>query len=268
VAAKSQDRETKRRIAQMEAKRALRADQIKRRKRDNIIGGVTIAVLVIVGVLLQLTVFGTNPTAREVDQVREGIEEPIPGDSASPDPAGAQTNAAHIPSPDLARGQVLTGTLSTSAGDIGVELDGEAAPQAVSVFKSLADEGFFAGKTCHRLTTAASMGVLQCGSVDGQGGGDPEFQWGPVENSPESGLYPAGTIAVARGQSTFSNGSQFFIAYKDSMIPQDTGGYTIMGKVTTGLDVIQETADGGVKEAGSQDGQPKIPVTIDAFTLD
>ena len=56
MAAKSQDRETKRRIAQMEAKRALRADQIKRRKRDNVIGAVVIAVLVILGVLLQLTV--------------------------------------------------------------------------------------------------------------------------------------------------------------------------------------------------------------------
>nr|WP_043845329.1 peptidylprolyl isomerase [Arthrobacter crystallopoietes] len=256
----------KRRIAQMEAKRALRSDQLQRRKRDNVIGAAAIAVAVVAGVLVQLTVFSTNPTPEEVAQLRSGLEEtiPEPGTSASPQ----ATNAAHIPSPDLAAGQVLSGTLSTNQGDIAIELDGNAAPQAVSVFKSLADDGYFEGKNCHRLTTAPSMGVLQCGSADGKGGGDPEYQWGPVENTPEDGLYPAGTIAVARGQSTFSNGTQFFIAYKDSTIPQDTGGYTIMGKVTQGLNVVRRIAEGGVTEAGSQDGAPNISVTIDTLNLD
>ncbi|WP_336712983.1 peptidylprolyl isomerase [Arthrobacter sp. USHLN218] len=264
MAAKRENRDMRRRVAQMEAKRALRQDQLRRRKRDNIIGASAIAVAVVAGVLVQLTVFNSNPTPAEIEKVRSGIEESIPSGQASPQ----ATNAAHIPSPDLAAGRVLSGTLSTNQGDITVELDGKAAPQAVSVFKSLADEGFFKGKNCHRLTTAPSMGVLQCGSADGKGGGDPEFQWGPVENSPADGSYPAGTIAVARGQSTFSNGTQFFIAYKDSTITQDTGGYTIMGKVSGGLDVVRRIAEGGVTETGSQDGTPKIAVTIDALTLD
>lgn len=266
MAAKRENREMRRRIAQMEARRALRRDQLQRRKRDNIIGGSAILAAIAAGVLIQLTVFNSNPTPAEVEQLRRGLEETIPDPGASASPQA--TNAAHIPSPEIAAGRVFAGTLATNQGDIEVELDGRAAPQAVAVFKTLADEGFFEGKNCHRLTTAPSMGVLQCGSVDGKGAGDPEFQWGPVENSPKDGSYPAGTIAVARGQSTSSNGTQFFIAYKDSTITQDTGGYTIMGKVTGGLDVVRRIAEGGVTEAGRQDGAPNIAVTIDTLTLD
>ena len=256
------DRETRRRIARMEAKRDLRRQQAARRKRDNIIGGAALAALVAGGVIVQMTVFASNPTPSEVEQVRQGLEDPQ--GVASPPPSA---NAAGIPSPEIAEGKIFTGTIATNEGDIGVELDGNVAPQAAAVFSTLARDGFFEGKNCHRLTTAASMGVLQCGSVDGAGGGDPAYQWGPVENTPEDGVYPAGTIAVARGADTYSNGTQFFIAWKDSTIPQDTGGYTIMGKVTEGLDVIEQIAAGGVEDADSQDGPPKIPVTIESFTL-
>ena len=110
------------------------------------------------------------------------------------------------------------------------------------------------------------MGVLQCGSEDGKGGADPDFQWGPIENAPADGVYPAGTIAVARGGTPDSHGTQFFITYKESRITQDGGGYTIMGKVTSGLDVLESVAAGGI-EADQQDGRPKTAVAIDSFTL-
>jgi peptidyl-prolyl cis-trans isomerase B (cyclophilin B) len=262
VAANRPDRETRRRIAQMEARRALRNDQLRRRRRDNLAGGITLAAAVAVGLVLQLAVFGSNPTAEQLQRVEEELQAADPEASAS-----ASANGANIPSADVARGKTFTGTLATSEGDIKVSLDGAKAPQAVSVFSTLAGDGYFTGKNCHRLTTAESMGVLQCGSADGTGAGDPQYQWGPVENSPADGSYPAGTIAVARGQSTTSNGTQFFIAWKDSTIAQDSGGYTIMGKVTEGLDVLRKIAAGGVKESGSQDGAPKIPVSIKSFTL-
>ncbi|UNK44323.1 peptidylprolyl isomerase [Arthrobacter sulfonylureivorans] len=262
MARNSPDREARRRIARMEAKRDLRRQQQARRKRDNIAAGVALAALIAGAVAVQLTVFAANPTPSQMEQVRQGLEDP----AAAPSPSSS-TNAAHIPSPEVAAGKVFSGTIATNEGDIGVELDGKAAPQATAVFSTLAKDGFFEGKTCHRLTTATSMGVLQCGSVDGAGSGDPEYQWGPVENTPEDGVYPAGTIAVARGANTYSNGTQLFIAWKDSTIPQDTGGYTIMGKVTEGLDVLKQIAAGGVEDANSQDGPPKIPVTIKSFTL-
>ncbi|WP_253905666.1 peptidylprolyl isomerase [Arthrobacter sp. H5] len=240
----------------MEAKRTIREHQVSRRKRDSLIAGLAAVVVLAVAISLQIFWFSSDPSAAEVDALDDapGVQETPP---ASP---------AAIPDPSTADGQVFTGTLATSEGEVGVALDGNLAPQAVAVFKSLADEGFFQGKTCHRLTTAETMGVLQCGSLNGDGAGDPNYQWGPVENTPEDGVYPAGSIAVARGESIDSNGTQFFIVYKDSQITQETGGYTIMGKVTSGLDVVQGIADGGV-EGGAQDGPPAVPVTIDSLTL-
>lgn len=263
MAAQRPDRENRRRIARMEAKRALRLRQEKRRKRDNLLAGAAAAVVLALAVALQILWFDSNPTPAEMKLIEEQAQA-----APAADPS-ATAAAQNIPDPATAAGQVFTGSLATSAGELGVELDGNLAPQAVAVFTSLARSGFFEDKTCHRLTTTEAMGVLQCGSLAGDGAGDPDFQWGPVENTPADGLYPAGSIAVARAGTTDSHGTQFFIAYKDSIIPQDTGGYTIMGKLTSGLEVLESIAAQGAVKDGSvvQDGQPKTPVTIDSFTL-
>lgn len=253
-------REMRRHISQIEAKRELKRAQESRRRKDSTIAGGAAAAVLALAVVLQVFWFSSNPTAAEMAALEDA---PGVAESAEAEPA---PNGANIPDPSIAEGKVFTGTLATSAGDIGVELDGTAAPQAVAVFTSLAEDGFFEGKTCHRLTTAETMGVLQCGSLNGDGAGDPAYQWGPVENTPEDGVYPAGAIAVARGASTDSNGTQFFIVYKESQIPQSTGGYTIMGSVTSGLDVVRQVAEAGV-EGGGEDGAPATPVTIDSLTL-
>jgi peptidyl-prolyl cis-trans isomerase B (cyclophilin B) len=60
-----------------------------------------------------------------------------------------------------------------------------------------------------------------------------------------------------------SMGSQFFLVYEDSTIPSDTaGGYTVFGRITSGLDVVQAIADAGVS-GGASDGAPLTPVTIE-----
>jgi peptidyl-prolyl cis-trans isomerase B (cyclophilin B) len=248
----------RRHISQIEARRELKRGQGKRRRRDNMVAGVAAAATLALAVVLQLLWFSTDPTGAQVEALEEA-----PGVVETAEPTA---NSSNIPDPSIAEGRVFEGILATSAGDLGVRLDGNLAPQAVAVFSSLAKEEFFADKTCHRLTTAQTMGVLQCGSLNGDGLSDPTYQWGPVENTPEDGVYPAGSIAVARGASTDSNGTQFFIVYKDSQIPQNTGGYTIMGSVTSGLDLVQQVAEAGV-EGGGQDGAPVTPVTIDSLTL-
>ena len=59
-----------------------------------------------------------------------------------------------------------------------------------------------------------------------------------------------------------SMGSQFFLVYEDSTIPADSaGGYTVLGRVTSGLDVVTAVADAGVQGGGS-DGPPVTGVTI------
>jgi peptidyl-prolyl cis-trans isomerase B (cyclophilin B) len=250
----------------MEAKRELRRQQEKRRKRDNVVATGAGAAALLLAVVLQLTVFSSNPTEDEYAAAQAGLTSP----SASPTPTPTATNAANIPKPETAAGKVFTGELKLNSGVLGVELDGTKAPQAAAVFKSLADQNYYNGISCHRLTTGDTFGVLQCGSKTGDGQGDPAYTWGPLENTPADNAYPAGTIAVARtGGNAYGNGTQFFIVYKDTVIPPDAaGGYTVVGKVTSGLDVVTKIAAAGIKAGGSAtDGAPVEPVTIDSFSL-
>ena len=76
--------------------------------------------------------------------------------------------------------------------------------------------------------------MLQCGDPNGDGTGGPGYTFGPIENVPKDGVYPAGTIAMANAGQPDSQGSQFFIVYKDTTLPR--GGYTVFGQVTSGLD--------------------------------
>ncbi|MDN4474514.1 peptidylprolyl isomerase [Demequina sp. SYSU T00192] len=171
------------------------------------------------------------------------------------------------PDPSYAEDRTWTATLATNQGDIVVELDGAAAPQAVASFVELAKEGFFDGTGCHRLTTAGIY-VLQCGDPDGTGLGGPGYSFGPIENAPEDDLYPAGTVAMARvGGDAESMGSQFFIVYQDSTIPSDSaGGYTVLGQVVDGNGSVSRVAEAGTI-TGDTDGPPAMSVIVNEVSV-
>ena len=181
-----------------------------------------------------------------------GIGAVVVNNQNSPDASATEptpTQSAAVPDPSLAENRTWTGDISLTQGDLGIELDGAAAPQAVANFVTLAGQGYFDKTKCHRLTTEGIY-VLQCGDPTGTGSGDPGYKWGPIENAPADDMYPAGTIAMARqGGDGSSMGSQFFIVYEDSSIPSDeAGGYTVFGHVTSGLDVVKAIADAGTTE--------------------
>src|SRR5690606_22636366 len=120
-------------------------------------------------------------------------------------------NIGDIPDAATAEARIWTGTLTLNDTTVDIELDGENAPQTVAVFVQEVANDYFLGKTCHRLTAAPTR-LIQCGSLDGTGAGDPSFMFGPIENAPLTGNYPAGTIAMARsGGDGYSQGHQFFI---------------------------------------------------------
>ena len=180
---------------------------------------------------------------------------------ADADVAGATpTGTFTLPDPSVAEARTWAGAITTSVGAIEVELDGVAAPQAVASVVSLARQGYFDGTSCHRLVTTG-IKVLQCGDPTGTGQGGPGYSFGPVENAPADDVYPAGTIAMARvGGDGASMGSQFFLVYEDSTIPADeAGGYTVLGRMTSGLDVVTAVADAGVKDGTTA---PATDVTI------
>lgn len=174
---------------------------------------------------------------------------PEPGPAPVTDPV----QLAEVPAPVTGP---VTVTFETTCGPVVAQLDGDAAPQAVGSLVALAGEGFFDGTPCHRLTTAGIF-VLQCGDPTGTGTGGPGYRFGPVENAPSDDLYPAGTLAMARvGNDAASMGSQFFIVYEDSTIPSDSaGGYTVMGSVTSGLDIVQRVAGAGNAPGGEAPAQ-------------
>jgi peptidyl-prolyl cis-trans isomerase B (cyclophilin B) len=165
-------------------------------------------------------------------------------------------------------------SMSTDQGNIGLVLNNAEAPCTVNSFASLAQKGYFNDTICHRLTTSTSLGVLQCGDPSGTGSGGPGYQFGneyPTNQYPKNDpalqkavLYPRGTLAMANaGPDT--NGSQFFLVYKDSQLPP---GYTVFGTIDgTGLATLDKIAQGGVA-GGGEDGKPATEVKVKSVLLD
>lgn len=256
-------RESRDRLRRYSARQSVHTHQVKRRLRDNIIAIVGILVVASLATVTQIFYFSAGPG-------HHATASASPSPSPSPTATGAATgkNTGTVPSKTLAEGRTWTGSLSLNSVKLDFTLDGKAAPQATSVFISLAQKNFYTttGKTCHRLGTGG-LDIIQCGSVNGDGTGDPGFTFGPIENAPSDGVYPAGTIAMARSASAYSASSQFFITYKDTKLDTSSGGYAIFGHITSGLpEFISAIADAGTKD-GSTDGAPKVPTTITKLTV-
>lgn len=148
-------------------------------------------------------------------------------------------------------------TLSTNCGTIVITTVGSKAPWTLTELSTLAKTGYFDSSLCHRLTTAGIF-VLQCGDPTAIGTGGPGFSY-PDENLPAStqNNYPAGTVAMANsGPGT--NGSQFFLVFADTSLPPN---YTIWGKITKGLNIVQTIAKAGVK-GGGPDGAPNQIIAL------
>ncbi|MBO9555715.1 peptidylprolyl isomerase [Cellulomonas sp.] len=219
-----------------------------RHHRQRVIAGSVAGALVLVvgiGAAVALTRPDSTPTA---DTTTAPTDAATPDESATP----RTGNGGVLPAASLAEGREWTGSINLTQGPIGISLDGAKAPQAVANFVTLAQEGFFDGTKCHRLTDTGIY-VLQCGDPTATGQGGPGYAWGPIENAPADNVYPAGTIAMARQPENGSSmGSQFFLVYEDSTIPSDSaGGYTVFGHITSGMDVLQAIADAGTVDKGS-----------------
>jgi peptidyl-prolyl cis-trans isomerase B (cyclophilin B) len=169
-------------------------------------------------------------------------------------------------------------TISTNRGDIKVSLDTAQAPCTVNSFVSLARQGYFDHTRCHRLTTSGIY-VLQCGDPTATGTGgpgytfpdelhsnDPRIQPCQTQGGQEVCTYGPGTLAMANaGPNT--NGSQFFIVLDDlaGKLPKN---YTIFGKVTDGMDVVDQIASVPRKMgAGGEQSSPTEPVTLEKVTV-
>lgn len=290
-----QRRETaKRKLERQLERRAARA----RRQRILTIGGVVVAVVVLVAAGVtgylwtkkdsgETTASGDTTSATPTS---EAPRKPQPANGKLPPftaPADLGTNCQYPASPQPASKKVnpprsgkvptdpatVSVSMTTNQGNLGLQLDNAKAPCTVNSFASLAQQGYFNDTQCHRLTTGG-LSVLQCGDPTASGSGGPGYQFAdeyptnqyqhddPALQKPVT--YPRGTLAMANaGPGT--NGSQFFLVYKDSQLPPN---YTAFGTIDpTGLATLDKIAAAGTAD-GAEDGKPKNDVQVKSILLD
>ena len=145
-------------------------------------------------------------------------------------------------------------TINTNLGKITFNLLNSKATCTVNSFVHLAEAGYFNNTQCHRLVTSGIY-VLQCGdptatattklncsTTSNIGAGTPGYDF--ASENLTGAKYPAGTVAMANEGTATSNGSQFFIVYKDSTSGL-TAAYTPFATVSSGLGIVQNVAKDG-----------------------
>lgn len=168
----------------------------------------------------------------------------------------------------------LYATLKTSMGDIVIQLFDDKAPKTVANFVGLASgtkewtdtktndkvkKPLYNGTIFHRVIPGF---MIQGGDPEGTGGGGPGYT---IKDEPIVGQYDRGVVAMARTAAPNSQGSQFFIIVADS--PHlGTGGYTIFGRVTSGMEVVDQIVAG--PRTGPDDDLAADPEAMRRVTID
>ena len=179
------------------------------------------------------------------------------------DPKRVQAPPLQAPAPTPAPGNPVV-VVSTSMGDVTLELFKDRAPVSVDNFLQYAAEGFYEGTIFHRVKR---------GYVVQGGGYTPEMveksTRPPIQNEATNGLRNTrGTVAMARTQALRSATSQFYINLATNTELDHRGyappdfGYAVFGRVLEGMDVVDKIAATPVGSSGGHDDVPLTPVVI------
>jgi peptidyl-prolyl cis-trans isomerase B (cyclophilin B) len=198
-----------------------------------------------------------SEAARQASEAAEEVaDREVACGASAPDTAGDEKQTYDEPEQVVDDGVDYRAVITTSCGEVTIDLAEHQAPKTVNGFVFLAQQGFFDGLEIFR--NAASIGALQTGS----GTNEASWQIGytipdELELAEEEG-YPAGTVAMANaGPDT--GGSQFFFVYNDSF--QLDPAYTRFAEVTDGLDVLKRI--GAIQTMGPSGETPGEIVYID-----
>src|SRR5687768_10411792 len=200
----------RRQAAQRRLQRQLerRAELARKRRRNVLIGVTAAAVVLVVATVLLITGIGgddTDPAAAE----------PTPTSSAPTSSAAAPTTnsdgtvactytpdgsgSEDVGTPPNPERTPTQGTadlrMSTDQGDLTLTLDRTKAPCTSASLVHLTERGFYDNTPCHRLVVQSNLGVLQCGDPTGSGSGGPGYQMS--EEGLTGATYPRGTVAMA-----------------------------------------------------------------------
>ncbi|HEV3485479.1 MAG TPA: peptidylprolyl isomerase [Vicinamibacterales bacterium] len=159
--------------------------------------------------------------------------------------------------------------ISTTLGEITVELFKDKAPVSVENFLQYARDGFYSGTIFHRVVPGY---VIQGGGFTAKMEEKPTRP--PILNEATNGLSNLrGTLAMARTRALRSATSQFFINLSDnrkldhrSYSPEEFG-YAVFGRVLSGLEVVDRIAALPTHDVGPFSDVPVSPVVIQAVTV-
>jgi peptidyl-prolyl cis-trans isomerase B (cyclophilin B) len=172
---------------------------------------------------------------------------------AAPAPKRAQ-----LPAPRSRLSAPARARVETSCGTFTISLDTARAPVTASSFAYLARRGLYDDTLFHRIIPGF---VVQGGDPTGSGTGGPGYT---VDEPPPRNLsYTRGVVAMAKSpaEPPGRSGSQFFVVTAaDAGLTPD---YALVGKVTSGFDVVQR-----IEQLGSASGRPKAPVVIRRVTIE
>ncbi len=254
-----------------------------RERRTRQLTAALLAALLVVGVgvgsAFAAGVFKSTPKHPAASSTPSATPSPTPTPAPTASPSlvdgkcvytksGKAARKVKLPSAKPDTTATYQATIATNRGDIVIDLNNTAAPCTVNSFVSLADQGFFNNTHCHRLTTIDPY-VLQCGDPTGTGTGGPGYEFANEINSSQGVdgyvTYLPGTVAMANSGGTDTNGSQFFLVYRNSVLQPD---YTPFGTIVSGLNIIQNVAKAGSDNSNGQgDGHPKEKVEINSVTI-
>lgn len=159
--------------------------------------------------------------------------------------------------------------LSTTFGDIMLELDTTKAPQTVENFISYAQSGHYNGTIFHRVIKDF---MIQGGGLDIGMNTLPTRE--PVRNEADNGLSNLlGTVAMARTPDPHSASAQFFInttdnAFLDHKNTTDDGwGYCVFGRVIEGMEVVEQIEETPTTNRAGYQDVPETPIVIEEVTV-
>jgi len=165
-------------------------------------------------------------------------------------------NKENVPPPNtkLDVSKTYKAVVNTTEGSITIKLNNLDTPITAANFAYLSKIGFYDGLAFHRIIKDF---MIQSGDPKGDGTGGPGYYF---EDEPFETEYLRGMVAMANsGENT--NGSQFFIMHQDNL--QMPKNYTIFGKVTEGMDVVDKIANTPVEDNGfGEMSKPVSPVNI------
>ncbi len=242
---------------QTEKKQAARKELFRRLGTALIFGLVVVAVFAFSGIFAgdsealpsSYEGFRTRPTACDADQ---------------PPPETVMSFEAPEQQSDITSTGKVTATMTTSCGDIVMELDPASSPETVNSFVFLAREGFFDGQVFHRI---AEGFVIQGGDPEANGTGGPGYIIADEFPTEPDFIYEVDAVVMAN-RGARSTGSQFFF-----VIGEDarhlTSSFNVLGRVLSGQDALgrMEKVPKGVLPGSVEESLPLETVYIESVTI-